>query len=145
LQMTDDWIVLAEAVTATYEKRTGTPVLMYLPLVGENFQYKKVVVDNTKNYRWVPRNGMLVDRHSTHVEEKNKTIFPAGEMPKFGEQLLINYVRDGKPAKFGSEAKGEPTEEKFRELTKIIPYEEVLIVQSQLPMTAAELKLLKVK
>jgi hypothetical protein len=145
LQMTDEWVVLADVVTATQEKKTGTPVLMYLPYVGSSFRYTKVIVDNTKNYRWVPRNGMLVDRHITHVEEKNKLIFPAGDQPKFGEQVLINYVRDGKPAKFGAEVKGDATEEKFRELMKTVPFDDVLIVQSQSPLTAAELKLLKVK
>src|SRR4051812_19906503 len=125
LQMTDEWIVLADVVTATQEKKTGTPVLMYLPFVGSSFRYTKVLVDNTKNYRWVPRNGMLVDRHTTHVEEKNKLVFPAGEPPKFGEQVLINYVHDGKPAKFGAEAKaGDATEERFRALMKTVPYDD---------------------
>ena len=133
--MTDEWLVLADVVTATQEKKTGTPVLMYMPFVGSSFRYTKVIVDNTKNYRWVPRNGMQVDRHSTHVEEKNKLVFPAGDQPKFGDQVLINYVRDGKPAKFGAEVKGDATEEKFRDLMKTVPFDEVLIVQSQYPLT----------
>ena len=145
LQTTDEWLVLADVVTATQEKKTGTPVLMYLPYVGSSFRYTKVIVDNTKNYRWVPRNGMLVDRHTTHVEEKNKLMFPVGDTPKFGDQVIINYVRDGKPAKFGAETKGEATEERFRQLIKTVPFDDVLIVQSQLSLTDAELKLLKAK
>ena len=64
---------------------------------------------------------------------------------KFGEQAVVSYVKDDKPARFGVDAKGKHIDETLRDLTKTVPLDRVLIVNSQSPLTAAELKLIKAK
>jgi hypothetical protein len=142
LKADDDWIVLASVTTSAYEKRTGTPVLMYLPYVGKSFRYTKTIAENFRSYSWVPRNGMQIERHSTQIGAKEKLIFKTGEAPRLGEQGTLNYVKDGKGANLGIETRADTADETLRRLTEIVPIKDMLIVHTRVPLTAAELKLI---
>jgi hypothetical protein len=139
LETNDEWIVLATITHNAYEKHTGTPILMYLPYVGGSFRWKKTQVDNYKNYRWVPRDGVQVDRHSKEVAPDIAAQFPDRKVV-LGESLAVSFLRNGKPETFGTNPTGKSCEEAIRELMTIVPKRDVLYVQSVVPLTAKEIK-----
>jgi hypothetical protein len=85
VKITDDWVVLGKVVEACYEEKAGVPYLRDAPLIGGLFSKTIRHAMMWKNYVWIPRDAVHVDKEqavpskAVKMEFKNDAPALAGE------------------------------------------------------------------
>jgi hypothetical protein len=144
VKATDDWIVLGQVSASAYDEVTGTPILMHLPFVGSRFRKSTRKEVMCKDYRWIPRDAVHVEKRHSEIAAKIKEEFK-DDAPTLKAICRIAIVNHGKHEEIGVDkdmAKVEMLGDDdaiILQMKNLIPLDMVLFIESKVVLTPEQI------
>jgi hypothetical protein len=146
VKATDDWIVLGQVSASAYDDVTGTPILMHLPFVGSRFRKTNRKEVMYKDYRWIPRDAVHLEKRHEEIAAKIREEFK-DDTPTLNAMCRMAIVNHGKHEEIGVD-KDKAKEKTFgdddaviREMKNLMPFDTVLYIESQVALTPKQVAL----